>query len=168
MRRTYILATFLTTLTLISAAQTPSPTDPPPTQQAILTLTAKGVQIYTCQQTGTTPQWVFQAPEATLFDASLAEAGTHGAGPIWKYKDGSTVKGELVANSAAPSPDAIPWLLLKAASHEGTGTLSKVEFIRRYNTSGGLAPTTGCDATHQGATSRVPYAAIYTFYSSKP
>ena len=126
------------------------------------------MQIYTCQQSATKPQWVLQAPEATLIDAFGNDVGTHGAGPIWKSKDGSTVKGELVEKSASPEPTAIPWLLLKAASASGTGIMTRVEFIRRSDTHGGIAPATGCDAQHLGGVSRVPYTATYTFYSAKP
>jgi hypothetical protein len=46
--------------------------------------------------------------------------------------------------------------------------MTQVKFIRRSDTRGGIAPTTGCDAQHLNATSRVPYTAIYTFYSAKP
>jgi hypothetical protein len=145
-----------------------NPTAPPPSQHAILTVTGKGVQIYNCQQTPTGPQWVFQAPEATLTDATGNPVGTHGAGPIWKSTDGSAVKGELVQKSASPEPTAIPWLLLKAAGTSGSGIMTKVEFIRRSETHGGIAPATGCDTQHLAATTRVPYTATYTFYSAKP
>jgi hypothetical protein len=134
----------------------------------MLTVLGKGAQIYICQQSSGTPQWVFQAPEATLFDAAGAKVGTHGAGPIWKYQDGSTVKGEVVARSASPDPTAIPWLLLKAISPSGLGILTQTDFIRRSDTHGGMAPTTGCDAQHLSAVSHVPYSATYTFYSAKP
>jgi hypothetical protein len=144
------------------------PTQAPSTQHAILTLTGKGVQIYTCQQTSTGPQWIFQAPEATLTDAAGKPVGTHGAGPIWKSQDGSIVKGELLQKSASPQPTAIPWLLLKAGTVSGPGIMTKVEFIRRSNTHGGISPATGCDAQHLNAVSRVPYTATYTFYSAKP
>jgi hypothetical protein len=153
-------------VTLTVAAQ--SPTDPPPSQRAILTLIGKGVQIYECQMVAKAPQWVFQAPDAELFDASGAKVGVHGAGPSWRYYDGSSVKGEIVAKTAAPDPTAIPWLLLKAIKEDDSGTLAKAEFIRRSDTRGGVAPTTGCDAQHLAAATRVPYTATYTFYSAKP
>ncbi len=166
--RYFILPSLIAILTLTSAARSQSPTDPPSTQRTILTVTGKGVQIYTCQKVGNVTQWAFKAPEATLYDISNAQVGTHGAGPIWRHQDGSAINGELVTRSAAPEPEAIPWLLLKGVSPEGTGILSKVEFIRRSDTHGGVAPTTGCDADHQRAISRIPYTATYTFYSTKP
>jgi Protein of unknown function (DUF3455) len=156
------------TLFLAAAALAQNPTAPPPTQRPILTVTGKGVQIYVCQQSPTGPQWVFQAPEATLIDASGKPIGTHAAGPIWKSNDGSTVKGELLQKSASPEPTSIPWLLLKAASLSGSGIMARVEYIRRSDTHGGVSPTTGCDAQHLNAVSRVPYTATYTFYSATP
>jgi hypothetical protein len=137
----------------------------PVTQQPILTADGKGVQIYTCQNVSGVPQWAFQAPEARLFDTSGKEIGTHSAGPIWKVEDGSSVKGQLVEKSDAPEPGNIPWLLLKAAGHEGAGILSKVEYIRRSETHGGIAPASGCDAEHLDVTVRIPYTAMYTFYA---
>jgi Protein of unknown function (DUF3455) len=161
---------FLTLVVMLSTvvASAQNPTEPPSSQHAILTVTGKGVQIYVCKQSATSPQWVFQAPEATLIDASGKNIGTHGAGPIWKSNDGSTVKGDLLQKSASSDPNAIPWLLLKAASPTGSGLMSKVEFIRRSDTQGGNAPGTGCDADHLAAAVRVPYSATYTFYSAKP
>jgi hypothetical protein len=155
-------------LSLATVALAQNPTTPPPSEHPILTVTGKGVQIYTCQQAAAGPQWVFQAPEATLIDASGNPVGTHGAGPIWKSNDGSTIKGELLQKSASPEPTSIPWLLLKAVSPSGSGIMTRVEFIRRYNAHGGVSPTTGCDAQHLKVVSRVPYTATYTFYSATP
>jgi hypothetical protein len=151
-----------------TAATAQNSTTPPPTQRPILTVTGKGVQIYTCQQSAAGPQWVFQAPEATLIDASGKPIGTHGAGPLWKSNDGSTVKGEVLQKSASPEATSIPWLLLKAVSPSSSGIMTHVEYIRRSDTHGGIAPPTGCDAQHLNAISRVPYTATYTFYSAKP
>jgi hypothetical protein len=156
------------TLSMATAMPAKNPTTPPRSQRPILTVTGKGVQIYTCQQSAAGPQWVLQAPEATLIDASGNPAGTHGAGPIWKSNDGSTIKGVLLQKSASPEPTSIPWLLLKAASPSGSGIMTRVEYIRRSDTHGGASPTTGCDAQHLNAVSRVPYTATYTFYSATP
>ncbi len=168
MRRHHLTLLFAATFAVATTAIAQNPTDPPPSQHAILTVTGKGVQIYACQQTVTGPQWVFRAPEATLTDASGNNVGIHEAGPIWKSKDGSVVRGELLQKSASPEPTAIPWLLLKAASASGSGIMTKVEFIRRSETHGGIAPATGCDGEHLSAVSRVPYTATYSFYSAKP
>jgi Protein of unknown function (DUF3455) len=168
MHRTAILLTLAATLSIAAPAAAQNPTDPPESQHVVLTVTGKGVQIYTCQQSATGLQWVFQAPEATLTDATGKPVGTHSAGPIWKSKDGSTIKGEVLQKSASPEPDAIPWLLLRATPVSGSGILTKVEFIRRSDTHGGIAPATGCDAQHLNATARIPYTATYSFYSAIP
>lgn len=159
---------FLAATLIASTAIAQNPTDPPSAQRPILIANAKGVQIYTCQQTPTGPQWVFQAPEATLTDLSGNLVGTHGAGPIWKARDGSSVKGDVVQRSASPEPGAIPWLLLKAESPSGPGIMTRVEFIRRSDTHGGTAAAHGCDAQHLATSARIPYTATYTFYSAKP
>ncbi len=44
------------------------------------------------------------------------------------------------------------------------GTLTSTTFIQRLNTTGGLAPAGGCDATLVGATAPVAYTADYYFY----
>jgi Protein of unknown function (DUF3455) len=154
-------------LSIVATALAQDSTAPPPSQRPILTLTGKGVQIYECQLVANAPQWVFQAPDASLFDASGAKVGVHGAGPSWRYFDRSTVKGEVVAKSAAPEPTAIPWLLLKAINDDDSGVMAKVEFIRRSDTHGGIAPSMGCDTQHLNITTRIPYTATYTFYSGK-
>jgi hypothetical protein len=159
----------LTALCILSVpfANAQDQTLPPSPQHAILTATGKGVQIYVCQKATGKPQWIFQAPEATLFNAANNPVGTHAAGPIWRSNDGSTVKGELLQKSASPEAASIPWLLLKASAATGSGIMTKVEFIRRSDTHGGIAPATGCDAQHANAIARVPYTAVYTFYSAK-
>ena len=153
---------------LLASAQTADPTQPPANQRAVLTVQGRGSQIYSCQPEGAGFQWVFRAPAARLFDTDGNEVGTHGDGPTWIAQDSSSIQGTLL--TAAPSPDAtsIPWLLLKARDPQRNGILTAVEFIRRSDTKGGVAPSTGCDATHKGDLARVPYTATYTFYSSQP
>src|SRR5271154_2108806 len=141
----------------ISPALAQDSTPPPTGQQVVLTVKGDGVQIYVCKQVDGAAKWVFQAPEAKLLDAAGKEVGSHGAGPFWKSVDGSLVKGQVVANSKAPDPGDIAWLLLKASAHEGDGVLSKVEYIRRSETHGGVAPDSGCDAEHLNTTVQVAY-----------
>src|ERR1700722_19156958 len=155
-------------LGLASIATAQTQTEPPSTQHAILTVTGKGMQIYLCQQGPSGAQWIFQAPEANLTDVSGNPAGTHSAGPAWNSKDGSAVKGVLLVKAPSSDPNSIPWLLLRASGASGTGIMSKVEFIRRSDTHGGVAPAAGCDALHINTSARVPYTATYTFYSAKP
>jgi len=78
------------------------------------------VLIYVCQaETEQKSAWVLKAPEAELTDATGTQIVHHYAGPAWKHIDGSEVRGKVVAQQNAPKPDAIPWLLLSAASHTG-------------------------------------------------
>ncbi len=162
------LASSLLLLTAISATgQTPDPTAPPATQRPVLTLQGRGTQVYRCEATGPTFAWTFQAPVARLFDAQDREVGTHGDGPTWTYQDSSSVGGKVLAQ-ASLDPASVPSLLLGAINPKRTGLLTTVEYIRRSDTHGGLAPATGCDAAHENDLARIPYTATYTFYSSKP
>jgi len=124
---------------------------------------ADGVQIYACTAGTSTPAWALQAPEAKLSATDGRSAGTHYAGPTWEANDGSKVVGAKV-EGATPDPSSIPWLLLRAASHAGSGRMSEVTFVQRVKTSGGNPPATGCDAAHAGAVARVPYQAAYRFF----
>jgi len=129
---------------------------------------AIGVQIYACLAGAdpTTYAWVLQAPDAVLYDESFVPVATHGAGPSWMAADGSALTGGKVGEAAAPSPGAIPWLLLQALSSTGTGELGDIAFVQRVNTAGGEAPTGGCDATTANTNTRVPYSADYYFYTA--
>lgn len=145
-----------------AAGQATDPTIPTGDQSAILTLTGRGVQIYECRQSGAVPKWTFVAPEAALSDVNGAEVGTHAAGPSWTLRDGSSVRGRVIAQRA--SPNSIPWLLLQAVDPKGPGALAATTFIRRSDTSGGRAPSQGCDGSHLALTARINYTATYTFY----
>ncbi|MDB5405756.1 MAG: hypothetical protein JWL84_668 [Rhodospirillales bacterium] len=128
-------------------------------------LRGTGAQVYTCEASPSGFGWRLKAPEATLLDDAGTEFGRHFTGPSWQARDGSTVVGEVVASNPAPQPGSIPWLLLRAKSHSGSGALASVGYIARIRTEGGLAPANGCDATHIGAERRVPYSAFYVFFS---
>jgi Protein of unknown function (DUF3455) len=130
----------------------------------LLEATADGVQIYACEAQGQGFRWVFKGPEATLFDKQGRQIGTHFGGPSWKAGDGSMVVGEVVTTADAPVAGAIPWVLLKAKSHEGTGVLTKVAFVRRAETRGGVAPSADCDASHRAEQARMRYSAVYQFF----
>jgi Protein of unknown function (DUF3455) len=121
----------------------------------------KGVQIYVCSAGGV---WAFEAPEATLYLDNVA-VGSHSKGPTWTWKDGSAVTGKL--SGTRPSPDGpqnIPWLSLNATEVPGrTGVLTGTIRVTRWETKGGVAPTSGCDEWHVGQKVRVPYEAMYSF-----
>jgi hypothetical protein len=129
---------------------------------------AKGTQNYVCQRSSTGGfAWTFVAPAARLFDEDGKRFGTHYAGPTWKANDGSTVVGAVEARHEVAG--AIPWLRLRATSTT-TGPdgnlLTATTYIQRVNTTGGLAPTKGCDAANLGAARNVPYTADYYFYKA--
>jgi len=140
---------------------------PPSGQLLVLRGHATGVQIYTCQSSASGDSqfaWQLTAPDAKLVDDSGKEIAKHFTGPTWQSPDGSLVKGKVVSQSA-PDRDSIPWLLLTAVEHSGSGVMNDVVTIQRLNTKGGKAPATGCDAQHQGTKVRVNYAADYYFYA---
>ena len=126
---------------------------------------ARGFQIYTCQVQGTGHGWVLLQPMAVLLEDGHKPFALHYGGPSWTAMDGSTVVATRAADPV-PSSNTIPWLLLRATSNSGPegGTFSSTTYIQRLDTTGGLAPTTGCDAAHVGASAPVPYTADYYFY----
>ena len=136
----------------------------PPVNKTALEFTGKGVQIYTCAASTDGFGWHLKAPEADLLDAKGGVVGKHFAGPSWQAKDGSTVVGEAINATPSPRADAIPWLVLRAKSHSGSGVMEDVAFIVRTATRGGLAPKAGCDASHVNAELRVRYSATYLFF----
>ncbi len=136
---------------------------------------AIGAQVYTCTASGggdagaVSYAWVLKAPDAVLYDATFTQVGTHGMGPNWTSTvDGSVVNGTKLAQADAPVTDAVPWLLLQAASTSGTGVFTNVTFVQRLNTNGGTAPAGGCDQTTAATETRVPYSADYYFYTGVP
>jgi hypothetical protein len=129
---------------------------------------AKGVQIYECRiKTNDTSnyEWVLKAPEADLFDMQGKRIGRHYGGPTWEGIDGSKVVGEVKGREPSTNSNAIPWLLLVAKQHEGDGVFSRISSIQRLETAGGKAPAESHDQSMVGTESRVPYTAIYYFYT---
>jgi hypothetical protein len=139
---------------------------PPQGATLLLEVGADGVQIYTCESKASSFEWKFKAPEANLFDKEGRQIGMHFGGPTWKLDDGSAVVGEVIAKADASEPGAVQWLLLRAKSHEGSGTLSQAAFIRRTDTTGGIAPKTGCDASNLSKQARMRYSATYQFFGA--
>jgi hypothetical protein len=146
---------------------------------------ATGTQNYVCLPQGTGYAFVLFTPEATLFSKSGKQLTTHffsrnpaENGTIraaWQHsRDTSTVWGQLKPGHASSdpafvAPGAIPWLLLTVVGAEegpsGGDGLNEAKFIHRVNTTGGLAPSTGCSsAADVGRSAYVPYTADYIFY----
>jgi hypothetical protein len=159
----------------LSSHRLPTLPDPslavPAGNRLAFALLGVGTQNYTCQATATGAAWTFTAPDATLFDSCGKVAGHHFAGPTWQANDGSTVVGAKIA-AFTVDPASIPWLLLQAKSttpattNNGPGRMSDVTYVQRLETTGGLAPATGCDVDHIGDTADVDYTAKYFFYES--
>jgi hypothetical protein len=137
----------------------------PKDQHKILSLHARGEQVYQCTEQQNEFAWQLQRPNALLFDTSGQLAGNHTAVLEWKYKDGSHIKGQLI-NKADVTPDtSIAWLLLAAIEPKGKGLLTNTHFIQRVNTQGGLPPEVVCDNNHLGEEKPVSYTADYIFYA---
>jgi len=145
-------------------ARVPEALNPPADATLELAWPASGVQIYACTQAkpSDAPSWSLEGPHA-LLTAGKAVAAIHFAGPIWQGLDGSQVKGARLGAADAPEATAVPWLLM-SGSPMGEGTFAHTTHIQRLDTTGGKAPTSGCDAAHLGAKVLVPYQASYFFY----
>ena len=138
----------------------------PPALKLAVEANAVGVQIYSCTAAASAkPGWILKAPEATLYDAAGTKLARHYAGPTWEAIDGSKVVGKLKA-SATPSDDAIAWLLLDVKSTQGKGTFGKIKAVQRLATEAGKAPADGCTKADLGKEVRVPYKAVYRFYTA--
>ncbi|MCL4862690.1 MAG: DUF3455 domain-containing protein [Caldilineaceae bacterium] len=145
---------------------------------------AVGTQNYICLPSDTGVKFVLFTPQATLFD-HYQQVTTHYFSPnpaeggviraAWQHsKDSSTVWGQVMdghssTDPAFVAPGAIPWLLITVvgtqAGRTGNDTLTATTFIQRLNTSGGVAPTTGCASLADvGNRAYVPYTTDYYFY----
>jgi hypothetical protein len=167
----------------------PSNIQAPAGNKAFLVGHAVGAQNYICLPSGAGFAWTLFTPQATLFNNADKQVTTHffspnpfelenGAlRPTWQHsQDTSTVWAATppIASSSDPAfvePGAIPWLLLRVADAQdgptGGHKLTATTFIQRLNTSGGVAPSTGCAANSDiGAKALVPYTADYFFYKS--
>lgn len=136
-------------------------------EEVVLFAHATGWQVYTCKKTEPDGKfaWVLKAPEADLLDRKDKVIGKHSAGPTWKLKDGSEVKGKAAARVDSLDPDSIPWLRVEVVEHSGKGLLEAVNMIQRVRTLGGQPPADGCDAAHPDAESRSRYSADYYFFA---
>jgi hypothetical protein len=145
----------------------PPALQPPVDERLILQLHGNGDQIYSCKSESGQFYWTLKAPEAQLSDIKGQPFGKHFAGPTWQSNDGSRVTGKLLVSVDSPDAESIPWLLLKVASHSGSGILSRATTIQRLNTKGGKSPASGCDSDHVNQEVRVAYSADYLFYAPK-
>jgi len=174
---------------------TPPPLPPglapvPAGQKLFLVGHAAGTQNYVCRPSGAGVAYVLFTPEATLFGDTGEQVITHYFSPnpfepntdprvvadgmiraTWQHRDTSTVWAKLHQPNGAVTvdPTAIAWLLLDVVGARngptGGDKLTETTFIQRLNTTGGLAPFTGCSSlTDVGNQAFVPYTADYFFY----
>jgi Protein of unknown function (DUF3455) len=146
--------------------EVPAAIQTPIGEEVVLLAHASGTQIYTCQAGADGKfAWTLKAPDAELKDEKGKAIGSHFAGPTWKLNDGSEVAGKAAAHADSPDAGSIPWLLVNAVSHTGTGLLANVITIQRIHTHGGKPPAEGCDASHPNAETKSSYTADYYFYA---
>jgi hypothetical protein len=146
---------------------------------------AVGTQNYICLPSDSDVAWILFGPQATLFNDDDKQIITHFLSPnphengtlraTWQHsRDTSSVWAMAIETSSDPAfvaPGAIPWLLLKVVGAQDGPTdgdkLSETTFIQRLNTTGGVAPSTGCtQSTDIGKRVFVPYTADYFFYKA--
>ena len=167
-----------------------------PGNEAFLVGHAVGTQNYVCLPSATGVAFTLFTPEATLLSDDGKQITTHffspnpfeqntnpavsAAGTIratWQHsRDTSTVWGQVKPGNSSSdpgfvAPNAIAWLLVTVVGADngptGGDALAETTFIQRLNTSGGLAPSTGCGSpTDVGHLAFVPYTADYFFYKA--
>lgn len=149
-----------------AAEAVPATLQPPAGYTLAFTAKAKGMQIYTsAAEGGAAPKWVLEAPVAEL----TARQGSfhHYAGPSWEAADGSKIVRDkdtpVVTVPARKAGADIPWLLVKVTADPAAGVLSKIGYVQRIETHGGVAPATPPVRTETKV--GVPYTATYAFYA---
>jgi uncharacterized protein DUF3455 len=154
----------------LATVNVPDKLRPGANEALALIVSAQGVQIYECRATKDQAgeyEWAFVAPQADLFDVRGTKAGRHYAGPRWESTDGSTIVGTVKERADAPEAGAIPWLLLTAKSVGPNGRFSSVTSVQRVNTTGGVAPKSGCSRASAGTQARIDYTADYYFFTAR-
>jgi hypothetical protein len=168
----------------ITVPPVPADIQVPEGNEVFLVGHAVGTQNYVCLPSGKDFKFTLFTPQATLTSDDGRQLTTHYFSPnpfeggtiraTWQEsRDTSTVWAQATHSSSDAGfveKDAIAWVLLqRVGSQDGPGagdTLTGTTFVQRLNTSGGLAPSTGCknsnDVGHQAF---VPYTADYFFYT---
>jgi hypothetical protein len=159
--------------------------------KAFLVGHATGTQNYVCQPSGAGFKFVLFTPQATLFGDNEKQIITHyfspNLSPIPPEIEG-TIRAtwqdshdtSIVWASATPTTTstdekfvqkgAVAWVLLTVVGRQGgpigSNKLGPTTFIQRVNTSGGVAPSTGCSSLADvGTQAFQPYTADYFFYT---
>ena len=145
---------------------------------------ATGTQNYVCLPSGKRFAWALSTPQATAFDDDGRQIITHFFSPnpyenevvrpMWQSsRDTSGVWARAIQNSSDPgyvAPGSVVWLLLQTTGAQvgptGGAMLTRTTYIQRVNTTGGVAPSSGCSQSDDvGARAFVPYTADYYFYT---
>ncbi|HEU0201694.1 MAG TPA: DUF3455 domain-containing protein [Burkholderiaceae bacterium] len=132
----------------------------PDGQEPVLRLSARGVQVFRCEQRPGGPIWAFRLPEAELYNEQGQLVARHGANFSFEHTDGSRLVGAIAAHDEVG--DDLFWLLISTKSF-GNGALTGVRYVQRVNTKGGRPPGR-CSASQLDRLLRVPFSAEFVFY----
>jgi N-acetylmuramoyl-L-alanine amidase len=144
-----------------------------PSARMVAALHGMGVQVY---KVGPKPSmsgvyvWLFQGPDARLYDDDGNEVGTHHGldpkTPVWKVGESvvSARKREPVHETPNRAVD-VPWLLLDTLQRTEGGTFEGVRWIQRLNTAGGQPPAGALTRADEGRVARVECRADYYFFA---
>jgi hypothetical protein len=164
-----LLALCLAATAALPAAAIPEPSGasarirPAATEEASFMLSAEGVHVFECKPVAGGYRWTFVTPDVTLYEGGRS-AATQTIPDQWDSTSDRSSVSATVRSTQAAGTDALPWALMRAAPGSETGLFAGVTSIQRVNTSGGVAPATGCGASTAGSEARVPMTADYYFY----
>lgn len=119
---------------------------------------------YGCNTSG---EWEFRTSHANLLARAVSGAlqAEQVDGTTFRSADGAVVEVEEITTSPGWEATDLPWQLLKATAHSGTGRFTEVTYIVREGTVGGQPPAGSCKA---GETVDVTYLADYYVYRAVP
>ena len=165
------------TLCLAAAAALPAAAIPEPSgatarirpsaaEEAAFVLAAQGVHVFECKPVASGYSWTFVAPDVTLYDGGRSVA-TQTVPNQWESTSDRSSVAATVRSTQAPAAESLPWALMSAAPLSETGLFAGVTSIQRVNTTGGVAPASGCTESAVGSETRVPFTADYYFYKRR-
>ena len=134
-----------------------------PNEEPAFVLSAEGTHVFECRPAAGGYAWTFVAPDLTLYEGGRS-AATQTIPDQWDATSDRSSVSATVRSTQAAGPNSLPWALLRATPGAETGLFAGVTSIQRVNTSGGVAPATGCGESTAGSEARVPLTADYYFY----
>lgn len=137
----------------------------PSDREAVLKLSARGAQVFRCENRDGQGVWVFRQPDAELVDDDGKAVGRHGANFSFEHTDGSRLVATIAANDEAPKSTDLRWLLMTTRSY-GKGSFEGVTHVQRVNTRGGMPPER-CSNAQTNQVLRVEFSADFIFYRAK-